>query len=183
MDSPSMILFCKLFVQKFQKMLPKMIYWSPHRPINETGPRQLILTSNIKHHKTRSNIGIALSAVQYLGGLRMDARTLKEANFREGREHYYNWTMDIDCSCNSAPVIRYSAMTFNVTFFLFKFNAISQSAGCCLIISVFVKSVLFERRGCDDYLRAVIRSVFISASRVWSANILTGVRVILIWWN
>ena len=124
MDSPSMILFCKLFVQKFQKMLPKMIYWSPHRPINETGPRQLILTSNIKHHKTRSNIGIALSAVQYLGGLRMDARTLKEANFREGRDHYYNWTMDIDCSCNSAPVIRYSAMTFNVTFFLFKFNAL-----------------------------------------------------------
>ena len=35
-----------------------------------------------------------------------------------------NWTMDIDCSCNSAPVIRYSAMTFNVTFFLFKFNAL-----------------------------------------------------------
>ena len=68
--------------------------------INETGPRQLILTSNIKHHKTRSNIGIALSAVQYLGGLGMDARTLKEANFREGRDHYYNWTMDIDCSCH-----------------------------------------------------------------------------------
>ena len=88
--------------------------------------------------------------------------------------------MDIDCSCNSAPVIRNSATTFNVTFFLFKFNAISQSAGCCSIISVFVKSVLFERRGCDDYLRVVIRSVFISASRVWSANILTGVRVILI---
>ena len=106
-ESPSMILFCKLFVQKFQKMLPKMIYWSPHRPINETGPRQLILTSNIKHHKTRSNIGIALSAVQYLGGLRMDARTLKEANFREGRDHYYNWTMDIDCSCNCRMLFNY----------------------------------------------------------------------------
>ena len=130
-DSPSMILFCKLFVQKFQKMLPKMIYWSPHRPINETGPRQLILTSNIKHHKTRSNIGIALSAVQYLGGLRMDARTLKEANFREGREpYYYNWTMDIDCSCNSAPVVRYiECNDFQLFSFLYSMHY-SQSAGC-----------------------------------------------------
>ena len=129
-NSPSMIPFCKLFVQKGQKMLPKMIYWSPHRPINGTGPRQLILTSNIKHHKTRSNIGIALSAVQYLGGLRMDARTLKEANFREGRDHYYyNWT--IGQWILTAPVILllssdiYSATTFN--FFPFYIQCIIHS--------------------------------------------------------
>ena len=88
--------------------------------------------------------------------------------------------MDIDCSCNSAPVVRYiECNDFQLFSFLYSMHY-SQSAGCCSIIPVFVKSVLFERRGCDDYLRVVIRSVFISASRVWSANILTGVRVILI---
>ena len=122
-------LFCKLFVQKFQKMLPKMIYWSPHRPINETGPRQLILTSNIKHHKTRSNIGIALSAVQYLGGLRMDARTAhskKPISAREGSP-----TITIGQWILTAPVILllssdiYSATTFN--FFPFYIQCIIHS--------------------------------------------------------
>ena len=107
----------------------------------------------------------------------MHAHSKKPISAREGT------TITIGQWILTAPVILllssdiYSATTFN--FFPFYIQCIIHSQQDS-IISLFVKSVLFERRGCDDYLRVVIRSVFISASRVWSANILTGVRVILI---